>query len=58
MRLVSALVIAAVVLGGCSEEQFRDAGNRSLRNMCQQNSQSCSIDCGVGKTADNYGECR
>jgi hypothetical protein len=58
MRMILFCAIVCVWLGGCSEEQFRDAGNRTLRNICQQNSQSCSIDCGVGKTADSYGQCR
>ena len=58
MRVIFVLAMVGALLGGCSEEQFRDSGNRTLRNICQQNSQSCSIDCGVGKTADSYGQCR
>lgn len=58
MRLIIALALTSVFLVGCSEEQFRNNGNQILRNSCLQNPQNCSIDCGVGKTADSYGQCR
>ena len=58
MRKIVSLFFCLIALGACTRDQLQDTIGLTLRNVCAQRDQNCTVDCGVGKTADGLGSRR